>query len=34
MAEVAKSNLYEIEAGILPKDACVVIVGLNGMRNW
>jgi len=26
MAEVAKSNLYEIEAGILPKDACVVIV--------
>ena len=26
MAEVVKSNLYEIEAGILPKDACVVIV--------
>ena len=26
MAEVSKSNLYEIEAGILPKDACVVIV--------
>src|SRR5689334_11371745 len=26
MAEVAKSNLYNIEPGILPKDACVVIV--------
>ena len=26
MAEVAKSNLYDIDAGILPKDACVVIV--------
>jgi len=26
MAEVKKSNLYDIEPGILPKDACVVIV--------
>jgi 6,7-dimethyl-8-ribityllumazine synthase len=26
MAEVSKSNLYDIEPGILPKDACVVIV--------
>jgi 6,7-dimethyl-8-ribityllumazine synthase len=26
MAEVIKSNLYNIDAGILPKDACVVIV--------
>jgi 6,7-dimethyl-8-ribityllumazine synthase len=26
MADVSKSNLFEIEAGILPKDACVVIV--------
>jgi len=26
MAEVTKSNLYDIEPGILPKDACVVIV--------
>jgi len=26
MAEVQNSNLYDIEAGILPKDACVVIV--------
>jgi 6,7-dimethyl-8-ribityllumazine synthase len=26
MAEVGKSNLYDIEPGILPKDACVVIV--------
>ncbi len=26
MAEVSNSNLYHIDAGILPKDACVVIV--------
>ena len=26
MAEVSKSNLYDIEPGILPKDACVVII--------
>lgn len=26
MGEVTKSNLYDIDAGILPKNACVVIV--------
>jgi|SRR4051812_2891484 6,7-dimethyl-8-ribityllumazine synthase len=26
MADVSKSNLFEIQPGILPKDACVVIV--------
>ena len=26
MAEITNSNLYDLDTGILPKDACVVVV--------